>query len=116
MNQQDEERDFFPRSELQNAFSLSCQEQKPDDTIIINRLLEQGRFVVVMAGPRYCPRTDAIINNGKFHRGDFATRDEADAFCHENQFDDGEIHWYVLPEFPQEPRKSQENNNNEIPF
>lgn len=75
--QAQEELDYFPQSELQNAFALSRMERPRDDAQEISDLVSAGRFVVVVSHPVYCPRTDASM--GSFLSLDSHFDDEAAA-------------------------------------
>lgn len=48
-------------SELQVAFMASRAEAPDDDSSRIGELLTQGKFLVVVSRPYYCPRTDAYM-------------------------------------------------------
>jgi hypothetical protein len=72
--------DYDPRSELENALTVSrmeWQEKESQASAKINELVEAGRFVVVSSYPAYCPRTDAIMGEHLTLIADFATKEEA---------------------------------------
>lgn len=75
--QEREEQDYFPSTELQNAFAMSQMEREPDDSDSINELCSLGRFCVVEEGTVYCNRTDAIMGVHRTLIGDYATEGEA---------------------------------------
>lgn len=47
---------------------------------VLNTILEQGRFAVVICTPRYCPHTDAVLGEYLSVVGSFALREVAQAF------------------------------------
>lgn len=70
---------FFPQTELQNAFAVSRMEREPDDSYQINEALANGKFVVVTEGTEYCPRTDAIMGSRRCLNSIHDTREQAEA-------------------------------------
>lgn len=60
LEERDHEAGCF-RNEFEAAMSLSQREREPDDTLKINALLAEGKFVVAIRGTDYCGFTDAIL-------------------------------------------------------
>ena len=52
-------------SEFQNAFAVSLMERQPDDSEKIENLVKQGKFVLFRIVEVCCPRTDALMGNGR---------------------------------------------------
>lgn len=106
--QQQEEWDYQPQSELQNAYALSQQEFQ-DDRQQINDLRRAGRFVVAVVGPAYCPRTDACMGERLVYLADFGTQHQADKHRETLGEEDGdgeyrtEVFPPLLPPAPYEP-------------
>lgn len=63
-------------TDLQNAYSISQMERKPDDRAAADELVSLGRYVLVTDYPIYCPRTDALMGVHRAMLGDFETHDE----------------------------------------
>jgi len=104
-------------TEQQNAYALSCMERKPDDKAKINALVDQGRFVVVVRGPEYCPHTDALLPGSRqLCCGDYATREEAMAALLKEVGDDPDpdLNYTILPHPPVADYTPPTNEN--IPF
>jgi len=76
MTHEEEDRDYCPQSELENALAQSRQEFT-DDKEEVNRLRHMGRWVVVAKRAAICPRTDAIMGEQVIMVGDFAKENEA---------------------------------------
>ena len=76
--QEQEEWDFCPANECQNAYALSQMERKPDDGRAIDELLSHGRYVLVMFREDYCRFTDAFLGTNRMMLGDYETSEEAE--------------------------------------
>ena len=102
--QEQEERDFNPATEAQNAYAWSRMNRRPDHPKIAEHVAA-GRFVVVHEVPQFCPHTDAAVGSRKLFGGAYATRAEADAAltaCIEEYGYDEDVRSYILPELEQE--------------
>jgi hypothetical protein len=78
--QEQEEADFRigAASDLQNAYSLSCLDRKPDDKQKIDELVSKGRFCVVAWNVEFCRHTDAILPGRALHLvADFPSKEAA---------------------------------------
>jgi hypothetical protein len=121
-------------SEFQNCFeeaSIERCRQAGAYRQAIDDVLVAGRFAVVSTAPYFCKATDAFVGVVEYLRGDFATREAADAAAlalygreyEAHGFDIGED-LYVLPRAPQveEPTALGPNhsdfdpNDNDVPF
>jgi hypothetical protein len=113
--QAQEELDYFPQSELQNAFALSRMERPRDDSQKIADLVSAGRFVVVISHPVYCPRTDASM--GSFLSLDSHFDDEAAAQARIEELGDMDESFAVIDQLsvPRNPQLVSAQSD-EIPF
>ena len=99
--QEQEERDFHPDSDLQNAFAWSSMNRQPDDSAKIAAAVAAGKFVVVLESPEYCPSTDAIMGCRKTVLSTHNSRQEADrALDAESRDLPEDMAAYVLPHQP----------------
>ncbi len=108
-------------SELQNAYTMSCLDRRPDDKGKIAELVAAGRFCVVAWNVEFCRHTDAVLPGT--HRSliaDFATREEAEA-CRRAKYeewgDDGDGECGIDIQGPPPPAPPvPQTNESEIPF
>ena len=69
--QEQEERDYNPQSDWQNAFDWSRMNRRPNDPRIAQELAK-GRIVVVICSLEFCPSTDACMGEREdFHSAYF---------------------------------------------
>lgn len=69
---------------------------------------EEGKFVVVVESPAFCPSTDALIGCKYSVLGKFNTREEAETqllecfkeYYSEDGSHDEDVHLYVFPRLP----------------
>jgi hypothetical protein len=105
--QEQEEMDFRPQPELNNAFSLSqMQYIKEDDEQKILELRKAGKWCWVDEFPIHCRYTDAVI-----------AIEQHLIFCHDTQKeaeDNPQEHCNLLP--PIEKFVPAPSTNEEIPF
>lgn len=74
--QEQEERDFNPRSDLENLFEQSRRETELNDPRIAEAL-SRGKHVVVTSVPVYCPWTDAALGDKTYFESEHDSRAEA---------------------------------------
>jgi hypothetical protein len=101
--QEQEERDYYPQSDLQLAYEWSRRTREPDDPRI-QEALDAGKFVVVAAHTQYCRSTDAILGSRKDLVAACDTREQAADVCramHDKLGDgDEDLSIFVLPLAP----------------
>lgn len=116
-------------SEFQNCFqeaSISRCHVAGEARKAIDDVLNAGRFAVVSTSPYFCRVTDAFVGVVEHLRGDFATREAADAAAlalygkeyGAQGFDIGED-LYVLPRAPQvnpEDLRQSPVDSDDVPF
>lgn len=90
-------------------FTFSNGEVKP---LSLQELLDKGRYVLLLDGPRYCPSTDALIGSTTKIIGDYNTREEAEKALAEQE-QDPDLYYRIRPEKPKPPVVY---NNDELPF
>jgi hypothetical protein len=119
-DQWQEELDYDPRSEFENALHISRMEwhnKNAAQNAKIQQLIEDGRFVVILTHPVYCPRTDAIMGEDKILIGDYPVY--ADALRRaeeENEKLCGEESLVILPREDSRPIEHVSSTDDEIPF
>lgn len=74
--QEQEERDYNPRSDLENLYEQSRRETQLNDPKIAEAL-DRGKHVVVTSAPAYCPWTDAILGEKTYFESEHDSREEA---------------------------------------
>jgi hypothetical protein len=94
--QEQEEMDYQPASEFQNALSMSRMELNPDDTNEISNHLDKGKYVVVRYVDVFCSRTDAYLTTQKLIFSVHDTSDDAIAEVEKNM----ELDLGILPKVP----------------
>ena len=102
--QEQEERDFHPMTDAQNAYAWSQANRRPDHPKIADHVAA-GRFVVVHEVNQYCPSTDAYIGTRRLFGSSHVTRAEAVAAlasCIQSYGYDEDVRSYILPELEQE--------------
>ena len=82
--QEQEERDFFPQTDLQNAFAQSRMETELVDQEV-RKALAAGKYVLAHCGPVHCRITDAVLGEGQAFVSAHDTREEAEAALQERE-------------------------------
>jgi hypothetical protein len=103
-------------NEFQNALAVSRLTRKDDDRVRIEDLVAAGRFVVVCETTAYCRFTDAIMGADHWHVGDYATREEAEAYLRgmgDERYNDDAFYHIVPKPTPPPPAT---HTNDEPPF
>lgn len=122
--QWEEERDYWPQSELQNLYQQSQREAEPDDSAKIEAALAKGRHVLIESHPRFCPFTDGQIGDYKALVGTYDTDEEAEADLKRRYPEGGDydpdVCVYIRPYRPAPPppppTPKPGDDRDEIPF
>jgi len=88
------------QTELQNAYQRSSIERPQGDDALIEKLVEQGKFVVVYYAEYCCPRTDAFICEVSRILKIYDNREAAEAHYREIMEGDDYSVYAVMPPKP----------------